>query len=227
MATTDAPVIAEFRLDHPLLRSALTTVPDMRLSWEDTTPIDDDRTRILLWAEGGDFEAFEAAVDGDPTVTPPERSVQFGDRRLYQFQVIGEGDEPTIYPVIVEQGTIIHRFTGTHEGWECRCTFPSETEFAFFRDTCAEEGIDLTLHSRYEQQPTTSPFAPNLTDRQQELLLTALEAGYFEIPREASLAEVGEQVGITGNAASQRLRRGMRTLVEQFQMDLDPSRRPE
>lgn len=225
MTTADAPVIAEFRLDHPLLRSALSAVPDMRLSWEDTTPIDDERTRILLWADGGDFEAFEAAVEDDPTVTSPERSVRFGDRRLYQFQVIGEGDEPTIYPVIVEQGTIVHRFVGTYEGWECRCTFPSGAEFAVFRDTCAAENIDMTLHSRYEQQPTTSPFAPNLTDPQQELLLTALEAGYFEIPRDASLAEVGERVGITGNAASQRLRRGMRTLVEQLRMDVDPSRR--
>lgn len=53
----------------------------------------------------------------------------------------------------------------------------------------------------------------SLTDVQRETLLAAHETGYFEVPREATLGDLAEQLGVTDTAASQRLRRGMATLV--------------
>jgi predicted DNA binding protein len=37
--------------------------------------------------------------------------------------------------------------------------------------------------------------------------------GYFEIPREASTSDIGDRLGISAQAVSERLRRGHRKLV--------------
>ncbi|WP_227377759.1 helix-turn-helix domain-containing protein [Haladaptatus halobius] len=52
-----------------------------------------------------------------------------------------------------------------------------------------------------------------LTDTQRETLLSAVDYGYFEIPRESSLAELATQLGISQNAASERIRCGVKQLV--------------
>jgi len=53
-----------------------------------------------------------------------------------------------------------------------------------------------------------------LTDRQHEALATAFELGYFEVPREASLAEVADALGCTESTASTHLRKAERALVD-------------
>jgi predicted DNA binding protein len=214
MVDTQGFIITEFRLDHPILRDALAQVPEMHVTWERSDPSGDDRIRVLLWAEGGDFAAFEAALDDDPTTTSPRRTVEFDDRRLYQLELVDEGRETSIYPILVEQGGIIQELTATHKGWEFRVSFPAIEDFRVLREFCEDRDIEFTFDSVYVQDATPDSTANNLTRRQRDILQTALETGYFEIPREASLDDVADAVGISSNAASERLRRGMRRLVE-------------
>ena len=51
------------------------------------------------------------------------------------------------------------------------------------------------------------------TDNQREALLFALEAGYFEEPREVTLGEVATGLGIPQPAASGLLRHGIKRLI--------------
>lgn len=46
-----------------------------------------------------------------------------------------------------------------------------------------------------------------LTDRQQEVLLTALDAGYYAVPREATLTEVAQQLDVSKATCSDILHR--------------------
>lgn len=55
--------------------------------------------------------------------------------------------------------------------------------------------------------------AAGLTDNQREALLFALEAGYFEEPRDVTLGEVATGLGISQPAASGLLRRGVKRLI--------------
>lgn len=52
-----------------------------------------------------------------------------------------------------------------------------------------------------------------VTDPQREVLLLALERGYYTVPRNASLSDLAGDLGISSQAASERLRRGTQTLV--------------
>jgi predicted DNA binding protein len=54
---------------------------------------------------------------------------------------------------------------------------------------------------------------PALTDRQQEVIETALEAGYFEWPREISSEELAAKLEITRGTFLEHLRKGERKLL--------------
>jgi predicted DNA binding protein len=53
-----------------------------------------------------------------------------------------------------------------------------------------------------------------LTAKQQQALELAVEAGYYERPRGVDLGELGERLGISKSAVSQRLRAAERKLIE-------------
>jgi predicted DNA binding protein len=53
-----------------------------------------------------------------------------------------------------------------------------------------------------------------LTAKQQTALELAVESGYYERPRGIDLDELGEQLGISKSAVSQRIRAAERKLIE-------------
>ena len=53
----------------------------------------------------------------------------------------------------------------------------------------------------------------NLSEKQRETLVTALEMGYFKIPRESTLDEIAKTLDISTNSTSERLRRAQTNLV--------------
>ena len=63
----------------------------------------------------------------------------------------------------------------------------------------------------------------NVSEKQREALVLALEMGYFEIPREATLEAVAERLDISTKAASERLRRGQTNLLNDTLTVGDPT----
>lgn len=60
-----------------------------------------------------------------------------------------------------------------------------------------------------------------LTDQQREAFLVALEQGYYERPRRTDLTEIGEALGISKSAASQRLTAARNRIAKQYADDYD------
>jgi len=60
--------------------------------------------------------------------------------------------------------------------------------------------------------PTDEGSAP-LTDKQLEVLNAALEHGYYECPRETQLKELADEIGISHQALSERMRRANKQLA--------------
>lgn len=208
-------IIVEFQLDHPILREALNRVPSMEITWERSDAIDERRVRILVWAEGGDFGVFEDALDEDPTVATPSRVITVGNRRLYQTELVGEGLRKSIYPLMVEEGGVIQNLTASHEGWVFRTAFPDRASFNRFYGFCRENDIGFEFIRMYEEQEDGDGSGYGLTDPQRETLIGAIDRGYFEIPRECTLGELGKYLGISETAASERVRRGVKGLILQ------------
>lgn len=92
--------------------------------------------------------------------------------------------------------------------WSVQLLFPARAHATQFRERCAEEGISFDVRRISELTDRVSESAFNLTDEQHEALHLAIGRGYSSIPREVTLAELADEVGISQQAMSERLRRG-------------------
>ncbi|MDY6765331.1 MAG: helix-turn-helix domain-containing protein, partial [Halobacteria archaeon] len=64
-----------------------------------------------------------------------------------------------------------------------------------------------------------------LTDRQREVVLTAIEEGYYDTPRKASLTEIAERAEVAKSTCSEILHRAEEKIVKQFVQNLRPEMR--
>ncbi len=75
--------------------------------------------------------------------------------------------------------------------------------------------VPFRLKSRQPARPTESGGAEVLTARQREVLSLAWNLGYFEVPARVGLAKVAALTGMSRNAVSQHLRRGIRRILRE------------
>ena len=105
-------ITVEFETDTPILRTARQAVPEMSVTVENEQSPgrdDDGYIHLLFWATGGDYEAFDRALDDDPTVTAPKVLADTEHSRLYRVIFTDEGMAQTAHPVWVElDGTQLH-----------------------------------------------------------------------------------------------------------------------
>ncbi|SDC02829.1 helix-turn-helix domain-containing protein [Natrinema hispanicum] len=209
-------LLTTFRIDYPILRTALAHAPDIEITWERSDLIGDGTQQLLVWADGPAFGTFEAGLEADPTVKPPTRVVEFDERRLYQLELTPEGRRASVYPTVVETGAILQDATATEKGWDIRAALPDEETLDQYHAFFTGRDFDVELKQLYEDwNPNHSSQSQfGLTDRQHEILVAAVDEGYLDIPRSCSLAELGTQFDISSNAASERFRRGSKTLIE-------------
>lgn len=207
-------IIVEFRLEYPILRETLRDAPGMKVTWEQSDRTADGRHQILFWAEGGDFDAFDEGLEADPTVTAPTCAIEIGDQRLYRIELKEASQRTSIYPVLVQEASILQQVTATHRGWEFRVAFPTKKGFSRFRESCRANDIEFDVHRFYRERGSRDTPQFGLTAPQRETLIAAIDSGYLEIPRENSLADLSDRFDISETAASERFRRGVKTLIE-------------
>ncbi|MFC4357406.1 bacterio-opsin activator domain-containing protein [Halobium salinum] len=208
-------IIVEFRTDPTIFEQSFARNPETTVEWERSNAVDGDRLRALVWATGGDLDAFGADLASDPTVLRVEPLTDVGNRRLFQVELGSDGVDASVYRHLVEVGGIVQKLVGTDRGWEFRVKFPTRGAVDRFFDACRAKGTDPTVRRLYEERTTEHGRQEyGLTEPQRDALLEAVRAGYLEVPRKADLQELGASLGVSDTAASQRLRRGMKTLVE-------------
>jgi hypothetical protein len=172
-----------------------------------------DRAMELGEIVGAGAESAAEAIRSHPDVVAYDRlyadaertlaQYESTDQRLYEF--LGGSSLPPEFPVVVEDGHFEFDLTATREQFEAVGTALDEREF------------DYDLLSVVETRDANAV----LTDRQRECLDVALRQGYFEVPRECSLAEVAAAVGIDKSTASEILRRGESRVLKQFLLGPD------
>jgi len=211
-------ITVEFETDNPILREARQSVPDMSITIETEQAPDagtSEPIRLLFWAAGGDYEAFECALDADPTVTAPKVLADTGTSRLYRVVFTDDGMTLTAHPIWVElDGTFLHA-ESTDAGWFVRMRFPDRSAIIEFQSWFDDHDFPFVVLGIYEEDKVQEiGLGTNLTDIQRETLITAFEAGYFNVPRETNLLGLADELGVSDSAASQRLRRGLAKLIK-------------
>jgi predicted DNA binding protein len=102
--------------------------------------------------------------------------------------------------------------TGT-DVWRFQLRAPTRDALAALYAACRERGMEPRI-----QQIVTAPTSIEgdqwgITDKQRDALLAAYSEGYFGVPRATSLSELADDFGISRQAYSRRLMRGMYSML--------------
>lgn len=149
-----------------------------------------------------DIVGFERLLADDQRVLT---HYEADNQRLYQF--LRRSSLPPEFPIDVENGVMEFDVTATQE------QFDAFGEFLDAND--AQYELLSVVH--------TDDDTPLLTQRQRECLRVAQREGYFEVPRDCTLAELAETLDIDKSTASETIRRGTARVINQFLLRHDGS----
>lgn len=205
--------IVEFDLpaEEFALYETLEAVPDAEFEVERVVADATSRIVPYVWVRTDDFDALEAAFENDPTVSSITALSETDDDRSYRMEWDGPIDL-LIHIMTEQQGTITHA-RGSNETWTLRVLFPERTALSRAHEFARERGFSLDVRSVYQMDDERGGRV-GLTEIQHDVLVAAFKAGYFKVPREVSLKEFSERQGVSHQAMSERLRRGVHTLIE-------------
>lgn len=190
-----------FALGHALDESGGTSVEVERLATHSRVWV-----MPFVWASGDDLDAFETALDDDPTVADAQTLDRLGSTGLYKIEWTEEVED--LVDSMVDQHAIVQQAVADDE-WFLKLRFTADEHVSAFRD---HFGPDFELLRKYR---TTKPKHGEygLTTEQQETLVVAAQLGYFSVPRNATVEDVADRLDISANSVSQRLRRAHDALV--------------
>lgn len=106
--------------------------------------------------------------------------------------------------------------------WNLTLRFPSAVSVSEWYRACPGSGSRVTVQRVHTGEPPRSARGARLTGPQREALRTGLEAGYFAVPSQTSLEELSDRLAVSDAAVSQRLRRGVESLLIDHFGDLRP-----
>ena len=209
----DGGIIAQLRLDHPdlVLRPTLRRVADVTLEPEYWTTLETGRTLLFVTVFGDSYDAFESALEMDPTVREPTLLDRYPDRRVYRV-ALADHARHLVAGTADAEGRVLE-ITSSRDGWLVQLRFPSRDALVAYNEYCRERDVSVSVeHLCVSDDGDDGVVA--LTENQQELLAVAHEEGYFDVPRGISQDELAERLGVSKSAVSQRLRRAIGELCD-------------
>ncbi|WP_254544357.1 helix-turn-helix domain-containing protein [Halomarina pelagica] len=207
-------VIAEISLSPSYfpLGSILNDAPDLAVEFERIVPLGSG-SLPLFWAKNGDLEAFERRVEESGQVTELTALERFDNRVLYAAEwnetVRDFTDALTVTDAVVLQAQ------NRNESWDLRLIFPTHEHLSEFHNACLDGGISYSLGRVYTlSDPILESDPLDVTPEQRRALLLALERGYFDTPSQSTLSDLADELDISQQALSQRIRRGNKAILE-------------
>lgn len=163
-----------------------------------------------LWIENGDFSKVESLLENQPLIEEVTKYDERAGRALYAIQWTSPQD--TFISILMDVDCLISEGNGTPERWEFELLARDHTELSDFQSTCIDNNIPVEIQ-QVVRSGFTSTDQSDLTTKQREILLLAYEQGYFEVPRTVTVADLSKELGITPQAGSKRLRRGLQNII--------------
>jgi hypothetical protein len=185
--------------------------PDAHIELERIVPAE-NTFMPFFWVRTDDFDSFETSLEQDDHVADIVTMAELDDRTLYHVRwakpVNGFAD------AVVDSNAQILKAEGG-DPWLFRMRFPTREALSAFYETCTDDlGIDLELSRVFsDEEALERTTADLLTPEQREALTLALDVGYFDIPRQTALGDIADDLGVTSQAASERVRRGIKTVL--------------
>jgi hypothetical protein len=238
----DTLLRARFRMTLPTdiwVAEVSTSFPDATFRLLTGVP-KGDRAIELGEVRAADPAAAAAAIRDHPDVVAYDRLLVSDDRAVTQYEAVEqrlyeflwESSLPPEFPLVVEDGVMEFDLTAT------------QVQFDAFGEVLDTTGLQYDLLTVVH----TDDEEALLTERQRECLAAAQRLGYFEVPRECTLAELADttgynfveyfdttgcrksprdysrqydELGVDKSTASETIRRGTARVLGQFLLSHD------
>jgi hypothetical protein len=197
---------AEFALAETFDRAPAATV---RL--ERTVGAPGDRPTPFAWVSG--VETATDLLAADPSVASARKVGEDGDAEL--FEVRFDGRVGAFFRTVFDHGGVVLRATAADGTWTLQLRFADRNGVGEVFDDEFRREYDATVVRLYGSTDAPAPRS-GLTDKQRRALTTAFELGYYSVPRDVDLESVGDRLGVSRQAVSERLRRAHQLLVADF-----------
>jgi predicted DNA binding protein len=215
-------MIVEAKADVDVLSTVLSEHHETTVRIETLDTSREIPLRSVFWAQTDSLEALEEALERDPTVVHHRRLAALNGAGLYRARHPPETSMADFHGSALGNDALLLDATGQDEHWWFKLWLPDRESLTGLRDACEQTPIDLSVVSMYHDQPHPVGDLYGLTESQREVLLLAAEMGYFSIPRENSLSDLADELDLSSQAVSERLRRGMNTLVNTILVNQSP-----
>lgn len=192
--------------------------PETGIHLQSTESTNGDTTEVAVLS-GNRKSSCRRAIQTHPHVTDSARIQQSDQEIILQVETsnprlltaANRSTTPISYPVEIHDGRAIVDIIGTHE---------SITEFG-----AQLSEADLAFDVSYLQRD--HEIGRVLTCRQQEFVHAAVDLGYYETPRQCSLTDLANEMGVAKSTCSEILHRAEQALVEFFLTHHSTSERGE
>lgn len=178
---------------------------------------------------GDDSVVVHVEVTGDPDRVrqPPDA---WADRlRGYQVAV---GDDGTLVHLHLQLSGLLEEVVRVHREHAVVPQFPIDVvdpdagtirvvetgHVAELRGVIEElrEVANVTIEEVGTYDPTSNRLFTGLTERQQQVLCTAVEQGYYDVPREVTYEDIASELDCSASTVGQHLRRIEATVLAQI-----------
>lgn len=177
---------------------------------ESLVPLPGSATPVV-WITDDEHNALAEYIGAHPTVDAVERIESLSERSLYALEWAIDYDH--LFRQLREENIHILAAGGSPERWQFTLRFRTHNSLSEFHDYCDNSRIAIDVLRVYNIPEHRADDDFGLTSPQREALMLAVREGYYDLPRESNMADLGDQLDISDQAVTERLRRGIATLV--------------
>ena len=205
-------VIAEFDIpaEEFALAETLENRPELTVHIDRVVAHNTTQVVPFVRVTQGEFEGLTQLLEDDPSVEKVELFGETDDECFYRL--VWDDTAQVVGYMVNGHDATVQEATAANGKWHLRVLFPDRQGLSATNEYAAESeftldvkriyGVDAFEKARYD-----------LTDEQYETLSQAVEHGYYEIPRKTDQTELADDLDISHQALSERMRRATKNLV--------------
>ncbi len=208
-------VIAEFTIDPEefMFGAVMAEIPNTTIELERIIPTS-DAVMPFFWVESDDFPLFESKVRRNLHIDRLVELDRVNGSRLYRA-IWSEEVDLLLEGLAKSEAVVLEGYGG--DSWEFHVRFQDHNQMATFYNYLTEHDIDLRLDRVFTLSTKDGGgYNVSLSSEQREALVMAHERGYFATPSEITLQEMADELGISSQAFSKRIRGAEQRILNQL-----------
>lgn len=188
-----------------ILGRAFADIDDYSIQLTQFVPIGEQLVPYF-WVETTAIEAIEPVLRDNDCIADVTKYDERAGQTLCKIDWKQPLDE--LLTVFIETNVLVSEAYGTPDLWKFELVASDRNELVAFQSACHDRDIPVKFRRVFQSAPSSTE-RMEVTEKQLEILELAYERGYFEVPREVTVTELAEDLDISPQAASKRLRRGL------------------